>query len=322
LEPGAPDAWTDLLQGVTAFREQRYEDAKRLLLRAAKDPQHRALASSISSRVHGAIAAAGQAKEAQASAAKSAFLNTLGGLREVAEQLSKLGHYSLALPLDEAADRLAVQVPGNAQLAGLPPSRLNREDLTNRVTVANRAIARCRQAAALHRLIEASRLIEEVTQVEPERPDLKALQAKVKRGIEDAEDSYKAADSMRRFEKGAIHALSALERGLKYCADHPKLLALRNEMEGLWEERTAPPVTAKLLAAAGAASSQKALEEGHQLYTTRCTECHDLELIDSRSVGGWRTAVSGMARRANLSDTQQARILDYLTAAQNGIEAR
>ena len=141
----------------------------------------------------------------------------------------------------------------------------------------------------------------------------------MKRGIEDAEDSYKAADSMRRFEKGAIHALTALERGLKYCADHPKLLALRKEMESVWEERTAPPITPKLLAVAGAAGSAKTLEEGRQLYTTRCTECHDLELIDSRSIDSWRTAVAGMARRANLNDGQQARIIAYLTAAQNGI---
>jgi hypothetical protein len=30
---------------------------------------------------------------------------------------------------------------------------------------------------------------------------------------------------MRRFEKGAIHALSAIDDGLKLCADHPRLRA-------------------------------------------------------------------------------------------------
>ena len=321
LQPGGPDAWSDLFQGVSAFREQRYEDARRLLVRAAQDPQYRVLASSISTRVLGAIAAGGQARAAQAPAAGQAFLNTLQGLRDMADQLEKLGHYSLALPLDEGTDRLAVYVLGSSGGGTVPPGKVNREELTKRVAVSNRAVARCRQAVALHRLMEASGYLEEASKVEPERPELKALQAKVKRGMDDAEDSYKAAESMRRFEKGAIHALTALERGLKYCADHPKLMALRKEMEGAWEERTAPPITPKLLAASGTASSAKALEEGRHLYTTRCTECHDLELIDSRSISSWQTAVAGMARRANIDAGQQARIMQYLTAAQNGMEA-
>ncbi|RYD71583.1 MAG: hypothetical protein EOP84_24650, partial [Verrucomicrobiaceae bacterium] len=139
LEVAAQDPWLDLFHGVTAFRDQRYEDAKRLLVRAAKDPEHRALTGPISARVHGAIAAGAQARSAQAPAAKQAFLNVARGLRETAEQLSKLGHYSLALPLDEGIERLAAQALGNAPTLPLPPSRLNREDLTKRVTVANRA---------------------------------------------------------------------------------------------------------------------------------------------------------------------------------------
>lgn len=326
LELSPQDGWGDLLQGVEAFREQRFEDAKRLLLRASQDQQYRSLAPVIANRVNGAVVAANQARAAQparAAVSRQAFLNTLQGLRDAAEQLTKLGFYSLAQPIEEGSDRLGALVLGNSQgstTTALPPSKVDREDLTKRATEASRAVARCRQAVALHRLIEASGYIEEGLKAEPNRPELKALQARVKRGIDDADDSYKAADSMRRFQKGEVHALTALERGLKYCADHPKLIALKKEMQGAWEDRTAPPVTPAFLAAAGGGASAKTLEEGRRLYTTRCTECHDLELIDSRSIGSWRTAVAGMARRAHIDDAQQARIIEYLAAAQNGAE--
>ena len=126
---------------------------------------------------------------------------------------------------------------------------------------------------------------------------------------------------MRHFNKGEVHALTAIEHGLKLCADHPQLLALKKEMSSAFEERTSPPVTTAFLAAAKVSTPLAALTEGHQLYTTRCAECHDLELIDSRGMGGWQKAVAGMSRRANLTAPQQARILDYLAAAQNSVAA-
>jgi cytochrome c1 len=126
---------------------------------------------------------------------------------------------------------------------------------------------------------------------------------------------------MRRFEKGAVHALTALERGLKYCADHPKLVALKREMSAMFEERTSPRITPALLKTAGKEGAAAALEEGRSLYVNRCTECHELELLDSRTVSAWRDAVAGMARRANLDGGQQARIVEYLTVAQRGMSA-
>ncbi len=126
---------------------------------------------------------------------------------------------------------------------------------------------------------------------------------------------------MRHFNKGEVHALTAIEHGLKLCADHPQLVALKKEMSTAFEERTSPPVTPAFLAAAKVSTSSSALTEGHKLYTTRCTECHDLELIDSRGMSGWQKTVAGMSRRANLTDAQQARILDYLAAAQNSVAA-
>jgi predicted secreted protein len=57
------------------------------------------------------------------------------------------------------------------------------------------------------------------------------------------------------------------------------------------------------------------LVEGHRLYTTRCSQCHDLEMLDSRSAGGWKDEVAGMAGRAKIDTTQQATIVQYITAA-------
>src|SRR6266853_5630572 len=38
LEPCPPDGWRDLLRGAEEFRDQRFDEAKRLLARAAQDP--------------------------------------------------------------------------------------------------------------------------------------------------------------------------------------------------------------------------------------------------------------------------------------------
>ena len=56
-----------------------------------------------------------------------------------------------------------------------------------------------------------------------------------------------------------------------------------------------------------------------RLYTTRCTECHDLELLTSRSFDGWQKMVGSMGRRAHLDNSEEARILDYIAVAQNGM---
>jgi mono/diheme cytochrome c family protein len=294
-------------RALQAFRDGRYEAARQLLARAGQDVAHRPLATSLASRIQGALNAA-------AAANRPALATTLQGLRDAALQLTRLGHASLALWLDEGVDRLGG--------AGAPPTRLERDDLAGRVATAQRALLRGRQAAAMRRMMEASRLLAEGLEAEPNRPDLKALQAPVAKELADAEESLADAVRMRRFTGGAVHVLTAIERGLKACADHPQLRALKKEMEAAFEERTAPPVTSAFLAAAKVSTPAAALTEGHRLYTTRCTECHELELLDSRGIAGWQRVVGGMARRAGLTEAEQTRILDYLAAAQNGLPDR
>jgi hypothetical protein len=334
LESAPPNGWTDLVQGLDAFRDQRYEDARRLLVRASQDAQYRSLAGPVAARVNGAIGAWVSARSTdpgRAVAAKAAFHATAQGLRETAEQLNKLGYLCLALPMDEGADRLGALVFGNppaspAQAANptagaMPPSKLDREDLAKRVAISDRAAARARQAAPMHRLTEASKCIEEGLAAEPGRPDLKALKASIKKDVDEADGHYHDANSMRRLPGGMVHALTALEMGLKVCVDHPGLRELKKDMQEAFEERTSPPVTPAFLAAAKVPTSPAALTEGHKLYTERCTECHDLDLVDSRSNSGWQKIVGSMSRRAHLNDEQQARILEYLAAAENTMDS-
>jgi hypothetical protein len=309
FEAVPPDGWTDLLKGVEAFRDQRGEDSRRLLARAAQDEKQKALASALAPRLNGALMAAAAARGAAASPGLSAALQ---GLRDTAAQLVQTGHLCLALPIDEGVDRIP----------GAPPTKLDRADVSKRVATSKRALGRARQACALHKLYAANKLIDEGLQAEPNRSDLKALSEKIAKDIEEADGNYKNANSMRRVPKGTIHALTAIEMGLKVCVDHPKLRALKTEMQGAFEERTSPPVTAAFLAMAGSGASKDALIEGHKIYTTRCTECHDLELLDSRSMTAWRSIVGGMSRRAKITDAQQERILDYIAVAQRSMDGK
>ncbi len=314
LEPTSPDAWNDLLRGVEAFRDQRVDEARKLLARAAADPAYKTIAPTLATRIGGALTAANAARVSQPS--RAAFSNVLGGLRDTAVQLEKLGHICLALPLDEAVDRLGESVPGTV----VPPTKLARAEIEKRVTISNRAVWRGRQALALHRAVEASKIVADGLVAEPGRPELKTLETRVNKDLADAADDFKAADRMRKFAGGAVHALSALEHGLKRAVDDLRLRALKKEMEGAMEERTSPPVTAAFLAAAKVSTPPAALEEGRRIYTSRCTECHDLEMVDSRSMGGWKSIVGSMSRRAHVDDAQQAKIVDYIAAAANGMD--
>jgi hypothetical protein len=299
VEAAPRDGWLDLLAGLEAFRNQRYDDARQFLGRAAQDEKYRPLVAALAPRIQGAIA--------------SRNAGTLANLRETASQLEKIGHPCLALALDEGTDRLGG--------ATAPPTKLNREDLAQKVAISTRSLARTRQAVAMHCMVNADEEIRAGLAAEPNRPELKIFQAKVEKDIAEADDHYADAEHMRNLPKGAPHALTALEMGLKVCADHPKLLALKKDMAGAFEEGTAPPVTTTFMAIAKSGDA-KELAEGHSLYTNRCTECHDLELIDSRTISSWEKMVGSMSRRAGLNEAQQARIITYIAAAQKVVEAK
>jgi len=332
VELVAPDGWMNLLRGVQAFREQRYEESRKLVSQAATDPTYKALAVGLQGRLDAVTGAARLVLQVEGDATLKAapelyaqkagvvrkqLFDAVSAGRDTVLELSNRGFTSLAYSFDEGMDRLWSRVlpakDGDPSRTELPPVKVARAELNAKATQSAFAVVRCRQAMAVKRMVEASGYVEDGLQAEPARPELKAMQAKVRLEIQDAEGRYEAAQSNRK--RNLQQALLALENGLKTCADLPQLVKLREELSGALEEKTAPPVTPAFLSVAKATAPAAQLEEGRALYTSRCSQCHDLEMLDTRTVAGWQKEVAGMARRAKINDAQQNTIVQYLTAA-------
>ena len=315
VEPGVVRATSVLVRGVEAFRDQRYDEAKRLLTRAALDKQHAALAGALFTRVNGAFGSASLARTSPA--AKQAATTTLQTLRDTAEGLAKAGMTRIALALDEGTDRLGVQVPGLT----VPATKVDRADLTKRAAISQRETMLARQSFALKQLVAASKHVAAGLEAEPAHDELKAMQPLVQKDLEEADTLCKTAKKMQRQPNGAVHALSAIDDGLKLCTDHADLRELRKTLAAAFEEKTSPQVTPAFVSIAKAGTSAPMLEEGRKLYTVRCTECHDLEMLDGRTLTSLSSMVGSMSRRAGLSDAEKTRILDYIAAAKTVVDA-
>ena len=315
VEPGVVRATSVLVRGVEAFRDQRYDEAKRLLTRAALDKQHAALAGALFTRVNGAFGSASLARTSPA--AKQAATTTLQTLRDTAEGLAKAGMTRLALALDEGTDRLGAQVPGLT----VPATKVDRADLTKRAAISQRETMLARQSFALKQLVAASKHVAAGLEAEPAHDELKAMQPLVQKDLEEADTLCKTAKKMQRQPNGAVHALSAIDDGLKLCTDHTDLRELRKTLAAAFEEKTSPQVTPAFVSIAKAGTSAPMLEEGRKLYTVRCTECHDLEMLDGRTLTSLSGMVGSMSRRAGLSDAEKTRILDYIAAAKTVVDA-
>ena len=315
VEPGVVRATSVLVRGVEAFRDQRYDEAKRLLTRAALDKQHAALAGALFTRVNGAFGSASLARTSPA--AKQAATTTLQTLRDTAEGLAKAGMTRIALALDEGTDRLGVQVPGLT----VPATKVDRADLTKRAAISQRETMLARQSLALKQLVAASKHVAAGLEAEPAHDELKAMQPLVQKDLEEADTLCKTAKKMQRQPNGAVHALSAIDDGLKLCTDHADLRELRKTLAAAFEEKTSPQVTPAFVSIAKAGTSAPMLEEGRKLYTVRCTECHDLEMLDGRTLTSLSSMVGSMSRRAGLSDAEKTRILDYIAAAKTVVDA-
>ena len=315
VEPGVVRATSVLVRGVEAFRDQRYDEAKRLLTRAALDKQHAALAGALFTRVNGAFGSASLARTSPA--AKQAATTTLQTLRDTAEGLAKAGMTRIALALDEGTDRLGAQVPGLT----VPATKVDRADLTKRAAISQRETMLARQSFALKQLVAASKHVAAGLEAEPAHDELKAMQPLVQKDLEEADTLCKTAKKMQRQPNGAVHALSAIDDGLKLCTDHTDLRELRKTLAAAFEEKTSPQVTPAFVSIAKAGTSAPMLEEGRKLYTVRCTECHDLEMLDGRTLTSLSGMVGSMSRRAGLSDAEKTRILDYIAAAKTVVDA-
>lgn len=75
-------------------------------------------------------------------------------------------------------------------------------------------------------------------------------------------------------------------------------------------EQKAPPVA--LLDTA----SPELCEEGRQIFTTNCTECHGLRDVHYRTLTEWRAEIlPAMAKKAKISPQQEEAVLAYIAAA-------
>jgi hypothetical protein len=193
VEPSPPAASLDLVRGADAFREQRYDEARRLLTRAAQDKNHAALAGALFSRTNAALAAASQARANPA--AKQNAINALQVLRDTAEQLAKAGMPSLAAPLDEGADKLGAQVAGLA----VPASKIDRTEIAKRAVISQRAFILARQDAAQKHLIAAAKHIKEGLEAEPTNEELKAMQPHIRADIDEADSLCEKSAPLRQW---------------------------------------------------------------------------------------------------------------------------
>lgn len=82
-------------------------------------------------------------------------------------------------------------------------------------------------------------------------------------------------------------------------------------------KKTAPvssapqPTTEKQSVAAAPAFTANATE-GMKIYQGSCGRCHDLKATTEYTTSEWRPIMNSMAKKAGLSDTQKAHVLEYV----------
>ena len=76
----------------------------------------------------------------------------------------------------------------------------------------------------------------------------------------------------------------------------------------------APPVTPAMAAASRTPAAT--LNAGREIFSTRCTTCHNADPVRAYDADDWRRIVGRMAARSKLQPAERAALLAYVTAAQ------
>ncbi len=76
----------------------------------------------------------------------------------------------------------------------------------------------------------------------------------------------------------------------------------------------APPVTPAMTVASGTPAAT--LNAGREIFSTRCTTCHNADPVRAYDADDWRRIVGRMAARSKLQPAERAALLAYVTAAQ------
>jgi mono/diheme cytochrome c family protein len=74
--------------------------------------------------------------------------------------------------------------------------------------------------------------------------------------------------------------------------------------------QTMPDSSAPAVAAADPAT----VEAGHAIYTTKCTKCHALKVVDNYTADRWVGILKSMIPKAKLDDTEAAQVTAYVNA--------
>lgn len=76
-----------------------------------------------------------------------------------------------------------------------------------------------------------------------------------------------------------------------------------------------PPVTAQMAKTGSHRVTMATLQEGRNLYVSRCIECHTLPVVSRYPAAQWPRIVDEMAERASLQPAQHNAVLAYILAA-------
>lgn len=61
-------------------------------------------------------------------------------------------------------------------------------------------------------------------------------------------------------------------------------------------------------------ATPKSLNEGHNIYMTKCTQCHGAKEIEDYTEERWNPILDNMARKAKLTDVEKETVKHYIIA--------
>jgi cytochrome c2 len=56
------------------------------------------------------------------------------------------------------------------------------------------------------------------------------------------------------------------------------------------------------------------VEAGHAIFTTKCTKCHKLKIVENYTAERWTGILKAMVPKAKLDSTEAAQVTAYVTA--------
>ncbi|SRR5260221_11415140 len=67
-------------------------------------------------------------------------------------------------------------------------------------------------------------------------------------------------------------------------------------------------------AVAAVSTDPVVIEAGHAIFTTKCTKCHALKVVDNYTTDRWTGILKSMIPKAKLDDTESGQVTAYVMA--------